>query len=227
MAGVELVAIADPRAEAATTARGVPVVPDSGSLPEIDFAVVSTPTASHAEVAGALIERGVHAPEEKPMAPSVAEAQAMAELADSHKVKLAVGHIERFNAAFAVLKRLVSAPVLASFERLSPFDPRVADSVVLDLMVHDLDLAMWIVGEYPSHVHAAGSIALSQSIDAASAVLRFPSGAVASVQASRVTQDKVRRAEVSEVDRFIVADSIRQDVLIKEEDVRRFRRERH
>ena len=130
---------------------------------------------------------------------------------------LAVGHVERFNAAISVLVGLVQEPVMLSFERLSPYTPRIKDSVVFDLMVHDLDLACWMAGAYPTRIEAVGTSVFSDSYDVAGAVLEFPNGCVASLQTSRVTQDKVRRISVSERERFIVADSIRQDVSIKRE----------
>jgi predicted dehydrogenase len=154
---------------------------------------------------------------EKPLAATPEEAQRIVDAAEAAGVVLAVGHVERFNAAISVLAGLVNEPVLLSFERLSPYTPRIADSVVFDLMVHDLDLACWIAGSYPTRVEAVGTKVFSDSFDVASAVLEFENGCIASLQTSRVTQDKVRHISVSERDRFLVADSIRQDVSIKRE----------
>jgi predicted dehydrogenase len=164
-----------------------------------------------------LLERGVHLLVEKPLALDATQAAEMVRVARDNGVTLAVGHIERFNAAFGALKAICREPKMISFERLSPFTPRIADSVVTDLMIHDLDLVMWILGEYPTRVQAVGAPVFSNALDVASAALQFPSGCIATLQASRVTQDKVRRVSISETDRLVVADSMRQDVMIKRE----------
>ncbi|MDY0087848.1 MAG: Gfo/Idh/MocA family oxidoreductase [Coriobacteriia bacterium] len=186
-------------------------------LPDVDFAIVATPTQEHLHTALALIDRGVSLMVEKPLAENPEDARRIAEAADDAGVVLAVGHVERFNAAVSVLAGLAHDPVMLSFERLSPYTPRIKDSVVFDLMVHDLDLACWIAGAYPTRIEAMGTRVFSDSLDVASALLEFPSGCIASLQASRMTQDKVRRISVSERKRFLVADSIRQDVSIKRE----------
>lgn len=220
MDDIELVAVVDPDAERAlphAQAAGASICPSCGELPDVDLAVVATPTAYHVETARALIERGVQVLVEKPLAPTPEEAQSLVEAADRADVILAVGHVERFNAAVSVLAGLVTDPVMLSFERLSPYTPRIADSVVFDLMVHDLDLACWIAGGYPTRVEAVGAKVFSESLDVASAVLEFESGCIASLQTSRATQDKVRLISAAERDRFILADSVRQDVSIKRE----------
>ena len=220
MSDVDLVAIVDPDAERArphAAVTGASIVLSINELPPIDFAVIATPTDTHVSVASQLMARGVHVLVEKPLAPSPPEAELLATSAKSNGVVLAVGHVERFNAAVSLVAQLVTEPLLMSFERLSPYTPRIRDSVIFDLMVHDLDLACWIAGGYPTRVEAVGSKVLSDSADVASAVLAFPNGAVATLTSSRVTQDKVRRICVSETERFIVADSVRQDVSIKRE----------
>ena len=218
--GVELVAVVDPVVDPAhpsVAVYGVPVLSTVADLPQVSAAVIATPTHEHFEAGTKLLERGVHLLVEKPLALDTTEAATMAQLARERGLTLAVGHVERFNAAFTLLKAVCRSPAMLSFERLSPFTPRIADSVVTDLMIHDLDLAMWLVGEYPTDVHAVGRPVISEVVDVASAVLQFPTGCIATLQASRVTQDKVRRVSVTEEDRFIVADSIRQDVMIKRE----------
>ena len=218
--GVELVAVVDPAVDPvhpSVAVHGVPVLRSIADLPQVEAAVLATPTHEHFQVGAELLERGVHLLVEKPLALDETDAARMVQLARQRGLTLAVGHVERFNAAFALLKTVCREPTMISFERLSPFTPRIADSVVTDLMIHDLDMAMWLLGEYPTDVHAVGTTVFSDVIDVASAVLRFPSGCIATLQASRATQDKVRRVSVGEKDRFIVADSIRQDVMIKRE----------
>jgi predicted dehydrogenase len=220
MPDVDLVGVVDTDTERAAqhaSPAGAGVYETIGQLPEVDLAVIATPTDSHVEAALELIGRGTHVMIEKPLAATPESAQRIVEAAAKAGVTLAVGHVERFNAAISVLAGLVEKPVMLSFERLSPYTPRIADSVVFDLMVHDLDLACWIAGGYPTRIEAVGTKVFSDLYDVASAVLEFPSGCIASLQSSRATQDKVRRISVSERNRFLVADSIRQDVSIKRE----------
>ncbi|MDZ4180099.1 MAG: Gfo/Idh/MocA family oxidoreductase, partial [Coriobacteriia bacterium] len=203
MPDVDLVGIVDPDTERAAGhigTTGANVYASIAELPDVDFAVVATPTHAHVEAALELIGKKTHLMIEKPLAATPEEAQRIVDAADAAGVVLAVGHVERFNAAISVLAGLVGEPVLLSFERLSPYTPRIADSVVFDLMVHDLDLACWIAGGYPTRIEAVGTRVFSDSFDVCSAVLEFPNGCIASLQTSRVTQDKVRRISVSERD---------------------------
>lgn len=219
---VDLVVVVDPAVasgSAVLPANGATVCGSIDDMPDVDFAVVATPTDSHLALAGALMERGVHVLVEKPLALTPADAATLVELAERRRLVLSVGHIERFNPAVSLVSRVVGSPLLMSFERLSPFTPRIGDSVVMDLMVHDLDLACWFAGTEPERIEAVGLNAISDTLDVCTACLRFPGGAVANIQASRITQDKVRRIAVSEQDRFILADSVRQDVSIKREVV--------
>lgn len=220
MRDVRLAAIVDAQADSAqryADSHGAQAAASVDDLPTVDLAVVATPTASHARITSALVERGINVLVEKPLASTAEEASRLTSLARAAGVTLAVGHVERFNAAFGLLARLAHEPLMLSFERLSPYTPRIDDSVVLDLMVHDLDLALWILGSYPTRVEALGDRVFSDTLDVASAILEFQGGCIATFQASRVTQDKVRRVSVSERDRFIVVDSISQDVSIKRE----------
>jgi UDP-N-acetylglucosamine 3-dehydrogenase len=225
MAGVDLVAVVDANAErAAKAAAAVGATPYSSvaDLGEVDLAVVAVPTPGHLSVALELIERGVHVLVEKPLAPSPAEALRIVDAASKAGVVLAVGHVERFNPAVMALAKLVVEPLHMQFERLSPFTPRVGDSVVFDLMVHDLDLACLLAGCEPTGVEAGGVRVFSDTIDIATAVLRYPTGTIATLTASRATQDKIRRISVSERDRFSLADCLRQDVQIRRETVSEF-----
>lgn len=220
MADVELVAVVDQHTELArryAQAAGVALCASLEQLPEVDIAVVATPTHTHAEIAGELMVRGTNVLVEKPLAGTPEEAEMLVALAAENNVVLAVGHIERFNSAVNLVGSLVTEPLMISFERLSPYTPRIKDSIIFDLMVHDLDLACWLAGGYPTRISAAGRSVFSDTFDVCSAVLGFQSGCVVTLQSSRATQDKVRRVCVSERDRFIVADSVRQDVSIKRE----------
>lgn len=220
MPDVRLLAVVDAdvsRAALHAEPVGAKALAGLDELPDVDLAVVAVPTPGHYGVASALIRRTVPVLIEKPMAATPAEAQKLVNLARRHKVTLAVGHVERYNPAIRALISMVEEPLLMQFERLSPYTPRVEESIVFDLMVHDLDLACLMAGGYPDKVHTVGTKVFSDTLDIASAVLAFPSGCVASLQASRATQDKVRRIAISEERRFLLADALRQDVSIKRE----------
>jgi len=218
MDDVDLVAVVDPGVDPAKStfpldaSRHLASIDD---LPKIDFAVIATPTQAHVDLACELASRGVHLLIEKPLAESPAEAARIVEAVERAGVTLAVGHVERFNPAVRMIAKLAKDPRLVQFERLSPYTPRIRDSVVFDLMVHDLDLACWICGGAPTRVQASGTKVFSDSVDVASAILEFPGGIIASLETSRVTQDKVRRIAISEPERYLVADSIRQDLSMR------------
>lgn len=218
MDDVDLVAVVDPGIDPAKWSFPLESSCHFSSiddLPEIDFAVIATPTQAHVAVACELASRGVHLLIEKPLAESPAEAAKIVAAAEAAGVTLAVGHVERFNPAVRMIAKLATDPRLVQFERLSPYTPRIRDSVVFDLMVHDLDLACWICGGTPTRVQASGTKVFSDSVDVASAILEFPGGIIAALETSRVTQDKVRRIAISEPDRYLVADSIRQDLSMR------------
>lgn len=220
MDDVALVVVVDSDQEAAVRVAsqyGAAPFTNIDDLPDLDLAVVAVPTGAHAACAEGLISRGVAVLVEKPLASTPAEADGIVALADEHGVLLATGHVERFNPVVSALAEMVEDPLLMQFSRLSPYTPRIQESIVFDLMVHDLDLACLIAGHAPVRLAAGGVRALSDTADAASAVLTFPSGCIASVTASRITQDKVRRITVSEAERFFDADCLRQELSVKRE----------
>ncbi|MCL2654216.1 MAG: Gfo/Idh/MocA family oxidoreductase [Coriobacteriia bacterium] len=204
-----------------TTARelcaqwGGEALPSINEIAYADVAIVAVPTQLHEEVALALINRKVNLLIEKPLADSPAAAQRIVDAAKKAGVVLAVGHVERFNPAIQELKRRLKKPQMISIERLSPYPSRIKDSVVYDLTVHDADLACWLTGSEPTEVHAVGAKVLSDKIDIASTQIKFANGCIATLQTSRITQDKVRRILVSETERFFKVDMLKQDVEIK------------
>lgn len=220
MSDVELVGVVDgdiARATAAAEPLDASAFASIAELPDVDLAVVAVPTPAHRAVALELLARGVHVLVEKPLAPSPTDALVIVEAAERAGVVLAVGHVERFNPAVMALARLVEQPLHMQFERLSPYTPRIGDSVVFDLMVHDLDLACMLAGGSPTRIETAGVTVFSDTLDIATALLVFESGCVAAITSSRATQDKIRRISVSERERFILADCLRQDVQIRRE----------
>ncbi len=215
---VDLIGVVDPGIDPAASSLPIDAARHFSSideLPKIDFAVIATPTQMHTDLACTLAERGVSLLVEKPLAENPTDATRIVEAAEKAGVTLAVGHVERFNPAVRMLATMAADPRLVQFERLSPYTPRIRDSVVFDLMVHDLDLACWICGGTPTRVQASGATVFSDSVDVAAAVLEFANGRIASLETSRATQDKVRRIAVSEPDRYLVADSIRQDLSLR------------
>ena len=216
---IELVAIVDPNIERAKlhpSAAHTPVVASLDDIDDkLDIAIVATPTQYHLDLGMTLIARGVNLLIEKPLAGSPEDAQTLVDAARIAGVVLATGHVERFNPAVNTLARFIDQPLFISIERLSPYTPRIADSVVYDLTIHDLDLACWLAGGYPSEIAASGTKVFSDTIDAASTVMKFPNGCVVTLQTSRITNDKVRRISVSEAEHFVVANTLNQTIQIR------------
>jgi predicted dehydrogenase len=183
-------------------------------LGKVDAAVVAVPTPLHLSVGLELIEAGVHVLMEKPIADRVEAAEQLVAAAHRAGVCLMVGHIERFNPAIFELQSIVTSPIHVEATRVSAFTDRVLDGVIRDLMIHDLDLTLAIMGSEPTTVSAVAQRVRSDSEDLASALLGFASGTTASLTASRVGQQKIRRVHVTQLDSYVEADLVRQDVSI-------------
>lgn len=199
--GVRLVGLVDtdPQSPRALADRlGVPLVPSVSRLPEdIDIASIAVPTTSHRAVAEPLLRRGVHCLVEKPLAGCTADAQALVAAAEAGGACLQVGLVERFNPVMAALDRLGEPPVYVEIHRLAPFRARANDvGVVMDLMIHDLDILNHLVGEDASEVSAVGVALSGPHEDVANARLTYPSGCVANVTASRVSDQRMRRIRI-------------------------------
>jgi predicted dehydrogenase len=177
-------------------------------------AIVATPTETHRELALEAIEAGLDTLVEKPLASSVDEAKEVVAAADSAGTLLAVGHVERFNPACLDLPRFVSEPVFIQTRRISPFDDRVREGVVRDMMIHDLDIVLWLAGSTPARVTADLAALHSPTEDLAAATVVFESGLVAQLVATRVGQDKVRKVDVIDHDCVINVDLMRQQLTI-------------
>ncbi len=173
-------------------------VPAFNSLEElltrVEAAVVAVPTTVHAEVALQAIDRGVHLLIEKPLASTLAEADQIVERAEAAGVLVATGHVERFNAALVASEHYMDEPRFIESHRLSPFGPRGTDvAVVLDLMIHDIDLVLSLIERQVSSVAAVGVSVLTRNVDIANARLTFENGAVANITASRVSRERMRK----------------------------------
>ena len=216
---IELVAVVDSDTEKATAAAGEDAKA-VGSLDEvldqIDAAVVAVPTAFHHGLAMQLIAAGKHLLVEKPLAATLDEANEIVAAADAAGVVMAVGHIERFNAAVRELPPLLDGPLHVRADRISPYSPRILDGVVLDLMIHDLDIVLHLAGPDANVVSVGGTShrARSDSEDMATASIAFDNGMTASFTTSRLGQSKIRQIEVTQLDSVVVADLLRQDITI-------------
>jgi UDP-N-acetylglucosamine 3-dehydrogenase len=185
------------------------------ALPDdVDAVVVATPTDTHEDLGLRLLERGFDLLIEKPIAPTSELARRLVEAAERSDRVLMVGHIERFNPAFVELQRFLDEPLHLDFTRVGPFSPRSRTDVVVDLMIHDLDLALTIAGSPVASMSATGRVIMGDALDLANALLVFESGLTATLTASRVAQTKVRKIDVTQKDSFATADLVRQDVTI-------------
>jgi predicted dehydrogenase len=176
-------------------------------LPEADLVSVVVPTDAHYSVASACLAAGLHVLVEKPITRTVEEADALVALAAARGLRLAVGHLERFNPAFVELRAMLPQPLYIETERLSAFKERGTEvDVVADLMIHDIDLVLAMARAEISWVSACGYRALTDSVDIASVRIEFADGSVANLSASRVSQTPVRKLRAFGADRYVSAD---------------------
>lgn len=175
--------------------------------------VIAVPTVLHYKMALAALKAGKHVLVEKPMTETVEQARELVELAESKGLTFQVGHVERFNGAVLELNKIVDQPLLIESRRLAPFNPRISDvGVVLDLMIHDIDIVLNMVNKEVVSVHARGTSALSDHEDIAVATILFEGGCVANLIASRATQAKIRRLNITQENAYIVLDFATQDI---------------
>jgi predicted dehydrogenase len=210
--GATLVAIADhdlERARAVAAEFHCEAVRDAADLVgRVTAASIATPTVAHRAAAETLLAGGADVLIEKPIAPSLDDADAILEAARRANRLVMVGHTERFNPAMAALARAIDAPQFVEIHRLAAFTARSTDvDVILDLMIHDLDLLLWFDGTEPISVDAVGVAALTDKIDIANARIRFASGCVANVTASRISAEALRRIRVFQSRTYIGCDT--------------------
>src|SRR5918911_554024 len=209
----EFVAVCDTNertARAVSEERGVSWTADWRTLVgDVDAVSLATPTESHAELACALLEAGVHVLVEKPISRTLEEADRMIEAAARGGATLMVGHLERFNPALVALKPHVRQPVYFEIHRVGQFTARSLDiDVVLDLMIHDLDVVLWLVGHdvEVTDVRGVGLPVLTNRVDAANARIEFATGAVANITASRVGTEKIRKMRFFQPHDYVAVD---------------------
>jgi predicted dehydrogenase len=223
---VELAAVIDPneaareRAVADFGVRGFATIEDCmaaarAELKRIGAASVCVPTVHHAACARTLMGCGIDLLIEKPLAASIADADEIVRLADEQGRMVQVGHLERFNPAVRAVRPLLNRPMFFEVHRLSVFTPRSLDvDVVLDLMIHDLDIVLSLVGEPVREVRAVGLPVLSKKVDIANVRLEFDHGCVANFTASRVSTERVRKMRFFQPHQYLSLDFARQDLLL-------------
>ena len=182
---------------------------------KVDAAVVAVPTTSHEEVACGLLSNGIDVLVEKPIAPDTDAAARLIDAAARHGRILQVGHLERFNPAVLALEQRLTLPLFFEIHRLNLFSPRSLDiDVVLDLMIHDVDLVVSLAHAEPSEIRAAGIRILSHKVDIANVRLQFPNGCVANLTASRVSTERVRKLRLFQPNQYLSLDYGRQDLAV-------------
>ncbi len=176
-------------------------------LDEVEGVSIVTPTSYHFEVAKQAIEKGKHVLIEKPITTTIAEAEELCALAKSTGVSIQVGHIERFNPALLAVEQYIHNPRFFESHRLAQFKPRGTDvAVVLDLMIHDIDVILSLVDSEVKSIDASGISVVSDEIDIANARITFINGAVANVTASRISQNPMRKLRIFEQDAYVSVD---------------------
>ncbi len=170
----------------------------------VEVVDIVTPTLSHFDCAKKAIEKGCHIFVEKPIAKTVLEAEAIKTLASQYHVQGQVGHVERFNPAFIAAKDLINNPMFIETHRLAEFNPRGTDvPVVLDLMIHDIDIILSVVNSKVKNVHASGISVISETPDIANARIEFENGCVANLTASRISMKNMRKTRFFQKDAYI------------------------
>lgn len=174
---------------------------------KVDAVSISATTNKHYAIAKDCIAHGIHVLIEKPITETVDQAYELIELAEKHQVKLQVGHLERFNSARLALDEHLEKPLFIESQRLAPFNPRGTDvNVILDLMIHDIDIIQTIVNSPIKHIDAHGAPILSKSIDIANARITFENGCVANVTASRISFKTERKTRIFQANTYISID---------------------
>lgn len=206
---------AERAAEVAAEAGGRPGTALEPVLPDVDALVVAVPTESHFRVVRAALEAGVDVLVEKPIAASLDEAQQLLQLAHERSRVLQVGHLEWFNAAMRTVASRIRRPRFIEAHRMGPFPARGTDvDVVRDLMIHDLDIVLRLLGEEPSRIDSIGVPVVTDRVDIANARLGFPGGCVANLTASRVSPTPMRKIRFFQPDGYFSIDFLEQAVVL-------------
>jgi predicted dehydrogenase len=215
----ELVAVVDSDsargAEAAATYTSEPLTDYRELAGRVDAAIVAAPTSVHEEIGCFLLDAGIDVLVEKPIAPDLPLATKLMDAAERNGRILQVGHLERFNPAVLELERRATLPLFFEIHRMNLFSPRSLDvDVVLDLMIHDVDIVLSLAGAEPAEIRAAGISIRSSKVDIANVRLQFPNGCVANLTASRVSTERVRKLRLFQPQQYLSLDYDRQALAI-------------
>lgn len=213
----KLVAVCDVDASACQAAAkefNVPAYQDYHQLlKDVEAVCIAATTSAHYDIAKTCLTQGIHVLIEKPMTETVAEAEALIALAKKHKAKLQVGHLERFNAARLALDEHLEKPLFIESNRLAPFNPRGTDvNVVLDLMIHDIDIILSVVNSPIKKIDASGVAVISETPDISNARIEFENGCVANLTASRISLKKMRKTRFFQKNAYIAVDFLTKKV---------------
>ena len=180
-----------------------------------DAVIIASPTKYHFEIAKKALEKGRHVLVEKPMTETYIQAKELQEIVNKKNLILQVGHVERFNGAVHELHHIIEKPYLIEARRLAPFTPRITDvGVVFDIMIHDLDIVTSLVKKPVIRFSASGKRVRTNNEDIASALLEFEDETIATISASRITQEKIRTLAISTEDAYFILDYATQDITI-------------
>jgi predicted dehydrogenase len=215
----ELTAVVDidsARAQDAAAKYGAMAFTDAREVAgKVNAVIVAAPTTAHDEIGVLLMDAGIDVLVEKPIASDLAGAQRLIDVAEARGRILQVGHLERFNPAVIELERRARLPLFFEIHRLNVFSPRSLDvDVVLDLMIHDVDIVLALADAEPEEIRAAGIRVLSEKVDIANVRLQFPNGCVANLTASRVSTERVRKLRLFQPKQYLSLDYGRQDLAI-------------
>jgi len=215
---VHLIGVADPHESNLQKVKAATVIKSSDYKSWIDLVdgvIIAVPTQYHYEIAKDCLSRGKHVLLEKPLTKEIHEAEDLFATAKKVGVALHVGHVERFNGAVQELKKIIDRPYMIESHRMGPFSPRVQkDSVILDLMIHDLDIILNLVGSPVKSVNVQGKKVHTESCDIAIVQLGFENGAIANIVSSRASQIKKRTMAIHQENAFIQLDFTTQDISI-------------
>ncbi len=216
--GAELIGIVDAnadRARAVATEYSTEIIPNVDALVgRVDAVSIAVPTAEHARIAAALMQKGIDVLVEKPLAQCLTGADELIAVARQSRRILQVGHLERFNPAIIAARKILGRPLFFEVHRLGVFSARSLDiDVIFDVMIHDLDILLSLVREPVTDVRAVGIPVVSDKVDIAHARLEFSGGAVANVTASRVSTERVRKMRFFQEKEYVSLDYTRQDAL--------------
>ena len=182
---------------------------------KIDDAVVAVPTGMHYPIAKDLLNAGIHVLLEKPCANKLDHARELFQIAEDKNLTLHIGHVERFNGAVQELHKIVEAPIFVECKRMGPFSNRIKDDgVVLDIMIHDIDIILNLIKSKVVEIHVLGSSVFSDKDDLVNAQLKFENGCIANIVASRASQNQVRTLSITQKDSFVVLDYTDQEIYV-------------